>query len=75
MAASSTEAAGGAAGGALGVLAPVLSLGGLLDGLSPTLQALVLALIVFHVSIFSVWVWYVSKEVRTGRRLRKAVSD
>jgi hypothetical protein len=70
--AGSGAAAAGGAGGALSFIAPVLSLGGLLDGLSPMLQLLVLALVVFHVSMLSVWVVFVSSEVRTGRRLRKA---
>ena len=63
-----------ASGGPLSLLAPVLSLGGVLDGLSPGLQLFVVALVVFNASALLVWVWFVSAELRSGRR-RKAAAE
>jgi hypothetical protein len=73
--AAAAAAAAAAGGGAFGLLAPVLSLGGLLDGLSPGLQVFVLALVLLQVGAVCVWVAYVSAELRLGKKLRKAGAD
>jgi hypothetical protein len=61
-----------AAGGAQSLLSTVLSLGGVLDGLSPGLQLFVVALVAFNASALLVWVWFVSSEVRSGRSRKSA---
>jgi hypothetical protein len=54
------------------LLATVLSLGGVLDGLSPGLQLFVVALVAFNAGALLVWVWFVSAELRSGRRRKSA---
>jgi len=72
---ASASAAAAAPAGTLGLLAPVLSLGGLLDGLSPGLQVFVLSLVLLQAGAVIVWVAYVSAELRSGRRRNKAGAD
>ena len=74
MAPPPTAAAAAAPQGALALLAPVLSLGGVLDGLSPGLQLFVVTLVAFNAGALLVWVWAVSAELRSGRR-RKAAAE